>query len=316
MPSSILVTGGAGFIGHHLVRALLDQERKVVVLDNFSSSDASSLPDHPHLHLVEGDIRDTDTVDACLRQVDGVVHLAAMVSIQEAMENPSLAWDINVRASEYLLEAARQAGVKAFVFASSSAVYGDGGATPRRELDAVQPLSLYGAQKASIDALIQAYGHSFGMRAFALRFFNVFGPGQRAGGPYAALLAAYRELLRRGGPLTIFGDGTQSRDFVHVTDVVRGICLALNADAERSGAYNIGTGRPRTVQHVAELVAGMGSDIELQYLPPRPAEILHSCADCSHARARLGYEAVVDFEAGLRQLMLEQPSTVQPKVSL
>lgn len=302
MSSTTLVTGGAGFIGHHLVRSLLDSGRHVRVLDNFSSGDRTRLPASSRLDVVDADIRDHERVSAALRDCDSVVHLAAMVSVSEVQQAPSAAWSVNVSASESLLEASRQAGVRCFVFASSSAVYGDGDAAPRREVDALRPISLYGAQKAAFDTLLYAYAQSFGMATFALRLFNVYGSGQSANGPYAAVLAAFQRQLRDEGCLKIFGDGRQSRDFVHVDDVASMMVRCLDCSPDQSGAYNIGTGRAWTLRALAELVAGFAPGTSVEYLPPRLADIAHSSADISLARSVLGYEPQWNLVAGLPRL--------------
>lgn len=305
MTRRVLVTGGAGFIGHHLVRTLLARGYDVTVLDDFSSGRRDALPNAPGLRVVEGDVCDARAVIAALDGCDAVAHLAAMVSVPEVTERPGRAWEVNVRASLALWRQAEAAGLQRFVFASSSAVYGDGTGAACREDDGLAPRSLYGAQKAAVDEAIRSADASES-RGVALRLFNVFGPGQQPNGPYSSVITAFAERMREGAPLRIDGDGQQTRDFVHVSDVAEFFARALAPDFERGGAWNVGTGRAITIRALAESVHAIMGDSPLRVTesPERSGDIRHSYADITEASRVFGYVAEQTLEDGLRALLL------------
>ena len=227
-----LVTGGAGFIGSHIVRALLVQGAAVRVLDNFSSGKRENLEElinsesGDHLEVVEGDVRDVSSVADSVRGVEVIFHEAAFVSVPESMERPQDCFDVNITGTSILFESARKAGVRRAVIASSAAVYGDSDALPLKEETCLRPLSPYAVSKRVDEMFAQLYTSSFGLEVVALRYFNVYGPRQRPNSMYAAAVPIFIRRLRDGKPITIFGDGGQTRDLIFVGDVVRANLMA------------------------------------------------------------------------------------------
>lgn len=291
---SVLVTGGSGFIGGHIVEAL-SADNDVVVLDTVAS-------DHPDgVTAIQGDIRDEATVDAAVEGVDVVFHEAALVSVAESVERPTESHAINATGTLNVLEAARKHSARV-VIASSAAVYGDPEETPVDEGQRLEPTSPYGLDKVASDHYARMYEDLYGLDTVALRYFNVYGPGQ-TGGDYAGVITVFLRQARNGEPITVHGDGTQTRDFVHIDDVVRANLLAAETDAV-GRAYNVGTGKSVTIRELAELIRdAVGSDSEIVHTDPRPGDIQHSCADIGRARSALGYEPTIDLEAGLRTLV-------------
>ena len=293
---SVVVTGGAGFIGSNLVKSLCSEGYEVVVLDNFSYG--GRRVEGSKIRVVKGDIRDEGVVTTALRDVDYVIHLAAIVGVTEAREDPLGAFDVNVKGTLRLLEASRRLGVEKFVYASSVAVYGEPLYLPIDEAHPLNPKNVYGATKLAGEALVSAYGEEYGIPTVALRYFNVYGPNMRSG-PYAGVISRFMESGLRGEPLTIFGDGSQTRDFVYVEDVVRATLRALGEGIR--GVYNVGTGRSVTILELAELVMKVvGRKLKVIYGPPRPGDIKHSRADISKAIRELGWRPEIPLEEGLR----------------
>jgi UDP-glucose 4-epimerase len=291
---SALVTGGSGFIGGHIVETL-SADNDVAVLDTAAG-------DHPNgVTAIHGDIRDEATVDAAVEGVDVVFHEAALVSVAESVERPTESHGINATGTLNVLEAARKHDARV-VIASSAAVYGDPEETPVDEGQRLEPTSPYGLDKVASDHYARLYEDLYGLDTVALRYFNVYGPGQ-TGGDYAGVITVFLQQARNGEPITVHGDGTQTRDFVHIDDVVRANLLAAETDAV-GRAYNVGTGESVTIRELAELIRdAVGSDSEIVHTDPRPGDIQHSCADIGRARSALGYEPTVDLEAGLRTLV-------------
>ncbi|MEM0118879.1 MAG: SDR family NAD(P)-dependent oxidoreductase [Thermofilaceae archaeon] len=299
MQMKVLVTGGAGFIGSHLVRRLVQSGYEVVVFDNFSTGSSENLGElMGDIEVIEGDVRDREAVEAVAQQADGVVHLAALIDVAESLQKPFLYLDVNVRGTLNVLEAARRAGV--FVFASSAAVYGNPVRLPIDEEHPLQPLSPYGASKVAGEALVSAYAHIHGFRPVVLRLFNVYGPKQSKA--YAGVVVEFIKRIQRGEPPVIFGDGAQTRDLVFIDDVVEYFVRALALERVR-GVYNIGSGKPISVLELAEIVARVlgRPDLKPLHTAPRVGDIKHSFASIARAVRDFGYEASIPLEEGVRR---------------
>jgi len=298
-----LVTGGAGFIGSNLVRALLDEGRSVRVLDNFATGFRENLQEVAgDVDLVEGDIRDADTCRRACAGAEVVCHQAAIPSVPRSMEDPQGCFDANVVGTHNMLMAARDAGVRRFIFAASSSAYGAGEELPKRETMPVLPISPYAAAKAAGELLVATWHRAFGLETVSLRYFNVFGPRQDPTNQYAGVIAAFATRMLRGRRPIIFGDGAQSRDFTFVENVVRANLLAAEAPEVRGEIVNIGCGEATDlVRMVRDFNNLLGTDLEPIYEAPRPGDVKHSLADIAAARRLLGYEPQVFFADGLRQ---------------
>ncbi len=295
---TILVTGGAGFIGSHIVDALVDRN-DVRVLDSLSTGSQGNL--HPDARLIEGDIRDAETVDAAMEDVDIVFHKAAMVSVPASVEQPKTCHDVNGTATLNLLEAAR-ANDSRVVFASSAAIYGHPDKVPISEEAPKRPASPYGLEKLTADHYTRIYAERYGIETVPLRYFNVYGPRQ-TGGQYSGVISTFLDQARAGEPITVEGDGEQTRDFVHIDDVVQANLRAATTEATGT-SYNIGTGSNITIRELAETVQAVtGTDSEIVHVDPRPGDIEQSEADITKARQQLDYTPTVTLEDGLSQLV-------------
>lgn len=294
---TVLVTGGLGFVGSHLTDALtLDTE--VRILDNCSTGRRSRCPEGAT--LIEGDLRDPDLLEHATRGVDVIFHEAAVVSVEESVADPVGTNRTNLEAGLRLLEHARREDARVVV-ASSAAVYGDPGTDPIPEDHPTEPTSPYGLQKLALDGYARLYADLYGLETVALRYFNVYGPRQQ--GPYSGVVSAFLERAEANEPLEIEGDGEQTRDFVHVSDVVRANLLAATTD--RIGeAFNVGTGRRHSIRHLAEVIReATGTSAGIVHCEPRAGDIRHSVADVSKARRGLGFEPTVDLETGIEALV-------------
>lgn len=301
----VTVTGGAGFIGSHLVDALVERGAHVTVLDDLSTGFERNVEAHSgRIRLLKGDIRNGET---CARAVDGaraVFHLAARGSVPRSMADPLGTIDVNVRGTAAVFAACRDAAVPRVVYASSSSVYGDSAVLPKREGEEGRPLSPYALSKVMNEQLAEVFSRCYGMKLIGLRFFNVYGPRQDPDGPYAAVVPRFFAAVRKGLAPTIFGDGEQSRDFAFVSDVVRAILLAAGAPEAACGrAYNVAPGGRTTVNQLAAAVlAACGGGPEPEHVPARPGDVLHSSADPREAALALGFRAEVSLEEGIRMV--------------
>ncbi|SNZ16987.1 UDP-glucose 4-epimerase [Natronoarchaeum philippinense] len=294
---TVLVTGGAGFVGSHLVDALVD-ENEVRVLDDLSSGRPERVP--AGVELIEGDVRDADALGWAVSDADIVFHQAGLVSVDRSVTAPVESHETNVAATVKLLDLAREEGARV-VLASSCAIYGEPDSVPVAETDAKTPTSPYAADKLAIDHYARIYDDCYDVDVVPLRYFNVYGPRQ-AGGDYSGVVKAFLDQARAGEPITVHGDGEQTRDFVHVSDVVRANLAAATVD-ETGRAFNVGTGRSTSVRELAETVrSAVGSNSEIVHTEPRAADVRHSCADVTRARDGLGFEATVSLENGLATL--------------
>ncbi|MFC6975456.1 NAD-dependent epimerase/dehydratase family protein [Halomicroarcula sp. GCM10025709] len=294
----VLVTGGAGFIGSHIADAFLP-ENDVRILDDFSSGSRERCP--AGATVIEGDIRDRETIETAMDGVDLVFHEAAVVSVAQSVEDPETSHATNVDATLSILEAARRADARV-VFASSAAIYGAPESIPIAEDDRKEPSSPYGLEKLSGDHYCRLYHDLYGLETVPLRYFNVYGPGQ-TGGDYAGVINVFTDQARDGGPLTVDGDGEQYRDFVHIDDIVQANVLAATTDAT-GRAYNVGTGERTTIRELAEAIRDrIDPDADIVHTDPRPGDIRESRPDISRARDQLGYEPTVSLGDGLDDLL-------------
>jgi len=317
MSNICLVTGGGGFIGSHIVEGLLARGRNVRVLDNFSTGRRKNLSDfEDRIELIEGDIRDEETVSRAMSGVETVFHEAALASVPRSIEEPLEVNETNCTGTLKLLLAARQAGVRRFVSASSSSVYGDSAASSdvpspagpvgevraKRESDPCLPISLYGASKLAAEVYCRAAAAAFGLHTVSLRYFNVFGPRQNPRAKYAAVIPIFISRLLAGEEVTIHWDGEQTKDFTYVENVVSANILAAEGDAPPGGVFNIAGGGGISVNQLAGALGRIfGVEPKVVYAPRRPGDIKHSSADISAAEGELGYQVKIDFEEGLRR---------------
>lgn len=307
-----VVTGGAGFIGSHLVEALLAEGRPVRVVDNLSTGHRENLA---HLgeayEFVEGDLADFDAARRAVEGADVVFHQAAIPSVPRSVREPLESHASGPTATLNVLEAARRAGVRRVIFAASSSAYGDTDELPKHEAMPPNPLSPYAAGKLAGEHYVRVYARTMGLDGVSLRYFNVFGPRQDPSSPYSGVISLFARAMRAGRRPTIHGDGRQTRDFTYVANVVRANLLAMRAGRPLGGAvYNVGTGRRISLLELVEAINRvLGTALEPEFGPPRPGDVRDSQASLGRIRADLGYEVAVDFEDGLgRTLAVEQPS--------
>ncbi len=288
---TVLVTGGAGFIGSYVVEALVRCEMTVRVLDNFSTATGAHLARvRDAIEIIEGDIRDSGIVATAIQGVDAVVHLAAITGVQRSIADPRLTHEVNVTGTLNILVAARAEGVERVVMASSAAVYGNPHIVPIPETALLAPLSPYGASKVAMEQYGAVFTAVYGLSVICLRYFNVYGPRQTPKSDYAAVIPAFLERMQRGEPPVIYGDGYQSRDFIHVTDVAEATCTALVAPNDIAGAFNVGTGHGTTLSGlVAALNHHLGSSLIPVFAPPKTGDIRDSVADVSRIKHVLSW---------------------------
>lgn len=305
--SEILVTGGAGFIGSHIVDRLLDEGFKVRVLDNLSTGEIKNLAQHQNkksFQFIEGDIRNFDLVKKTVKGVDAVFHEAALVSVTRSVENPLLSKEINVTGTVNLLKACVDAHVKRFVYASSCAVYGDTETLPNHENLAPKPLSPYAVDKLAAENYAKVFHNVYGLETASLRYFNVYGPRQKHG-PYSGVISIFINRLLKNKPPIIYGDGEQTRDFINVKDVVEANMFALSKRKAVGEVFNISTGEATTINKLTETIQKIMDKTSLKpvHAEPRPGDIKHSYGDISKARRNLEYEPKVQLEKGLSELV-------------
>ena len=298
---NILVTGGAGFIGSHTVDAALAAGHTVRVLDDLSTGTAANLPDSAE--LLTGAVTDPAVAEQALQGCDAVIHLAALVSVPQSLQEPANTYHVNTTGTVGLLEAARQAGVRRAVLASTCAVYGD---LPGRKSEdsLVQPLVPYAASKRMAEQWLQLYAVAYGMETVVLRYFNVYGPRQRADSPYSGVIARWCDAAIAGERCRIFGDGNQTRDFVSVHDVARANLLAATGGAFAWGEiYQVATGQSTTLNGVLDALASVSPQpLQRSYEAPRTGDIVHSSGS-SDKLQRLGWRPTVPLADGLAELV-------------
>ena len=300
--SIYLVTGGAGFIGSHLVEELLARGQTVRVLDNFATGKLENLAAvSQDVEIITGDIRDPAIVRRAVQGVDYVLHQAALASVQRSVTDPVTVHEVNVTGTLQVLIAARDAGVQRVVFAGSSSVYGDSPTLPKVETLAPQTLSPYAASKLAAEAYCRAFTQVYGLPTVSLRYFNVFGPRQDPFSPYSGVIALFAMAVLQGRRPVIFGDGQQSRDFTYVRNVVEANLLACQADTAQGAVINIACGEQTTLLDLLRGITHILEEpIEPEFADPRSGDVRHSLADITRARELLGYEVLVPFDEGLR----------------
>ncbi len=298
-----LVTGGAGFVGSHLVEALLQRGNVVRVLDNFSTGDPENLERVRHdIEVLEGDLADAESVRRAVRGVEVVFHQAALASVPRSVADPLATHTACVTGTLQLLQGAREAGVRRVVYAASSSAYGASTKLPKSETDPTLPLSPYAAAKLAGEHYCAAFSEVYGLETVRLRYFNIYGPRQSPDSPYAAVIPLFVRAMMAGRSPFINGDGQQSRDFTFVDDAVQANLLAAEAPGISGKVYNIACGRRTSLlELVAKINAILGTNVLPSYRDPRPGDVRHSQADISRAQAELGYRPRVDIDAGLRR---------------
>ncbi len=301
----VLVTGGAGFIGSHLVERLVAEGHETVVLDDLSAGRRENLAAvADRVRLMVGDVRDAAWVERCVQGCARVFHLAAAVSVPHSVAHPEETHEINLRGTLHVLLAARAAGVRRVVFASSAAVYGSEPPLPTREDLPPAPISPYGVEKAAGELYMGLFHRLYGVETVTLRFFNVYGPRQDPRSSYSGVVSRFADAAATGTAVTVFGDGAQTRDFVFVEDVARALTLAGEHPTAPGRTYNIGTGRESSLVRLLDVLEEVaGCRIVRRSAPPRIGDPRASCADVSRAREDLGFAASTDLGEGLRRLL-------------
>ena len=299
--SHALVTGGAGFIGSHLVDTLVANGCRVTVLDNLSTGHRRNI-DHlgDRIDFVEGDIRDAGLLNQVVKGCEVVFHQAAVVSVSQTVLDPSHSCEVNDLGTVRVLDAARQNGVRRVVMASSSAVYGDDPRMPKTEEMIPKPLSPYAVQKLNGEVYASVFGGLYGLETVCLRYFNVFGPRQDPSSPYSGVISIFMNRATAGEAPTIYGDGGQSRDFIYVMDVVRANMLAATEAAAAGQVFNVGTGAFIRILDLWDLIGEL-SDVKIDpvFNPPRAGDIRESVSDIGRIRQSLGFSPQVEFRQGL-----------------
>ena len=301
MSRRVLVTGGAGFIGSNLVHALLERGETVRVLDNFATGNRANLDGlEDDVEVIEGELRSYERVHNAVRGVEVVFHQGALPSVPRSVQDPLTTSAVTIEGTLNVLLAARDESVRRVVYASSSSVYGNGGTLPRTETQQPDPISPYAVAKLAAERYCVSFSRVYGLEAVALRYFNVFGPRQNPHSQYAAVVPLFFSIIQDGRPVPIHGDGSQSRDFTYVANVVEANVLAADAHDAAGAVLNVATGRQASVNELADGIgAALGKPVEKEYQPLRTGDVRDSWADVSAARRVLGYETRVGLEEGL-----------------
>lgn len=312
-----LVTGAAGFIGSNLVESLLALDQTVIGLDNFATGHRHNLEQVQsavgaerwrHFRMIEGDIRDRSACSAAVADVEFVLHQAALGSVPRSLQEPLASHDVNVTGFINMLDAARSAGIRRFIYAASSSTYGDEPNLPKREHRIGAPLSPYAGTKLVDEIYASVYARSYGFCSIGLRYFNVFGPRQDPNGAYAAVIPKWTQAMIAGEPVSIFGDGSTSRDFCYVANAVQAnLAAALAPDQAQDQVYNVAVGERTSLRQLFNLLRDGLTEYQVHYRGDprfqdfRPGDVLHSEADISKAQAHLGYQPTHSVEEGLSE---------------
>lgn len=297
----ILVTGGAGFIGSHLVDALIDEGHDIIVLDNLSTGKKEQINEKAKFHNV--DIRNYESIKSLFSGVDYVFHLAAQARIQPSIANPKETFENNVTGTLNVLLASKESKVKKVIYSASSSAYGDQPIIPLKEDMETRPKTPYSLSKIIGEQLCKLFYKLYGLNTLSLRYFNVYGPRQpsnKIASPYATVIGIFLHQKKEGGKLTIISDGEQRRDFTYVSDVVNANILAMNSKAGNGEIINIGTGKNYSINEIAFLVTGKDYKKHVQYLSERPGEVDKTLADISKAKKLLAWEPKIDITEGLK----------------
>jgi UDP-glucose 4-epimerase len=301
----ILVTGGAGFIGSHLVKELLNRNYQVVVFDNLSTGRMENLAeviDHSEFTFIRGDICDKESLKLAMQKTSSVIHLAALIDVSASVKDPFQTHLINVTGTLNTLQEAAKAKVEKFIFASSTAIYGDVKTLPITEETPSKPISPYAASKSAAESYLTAYNFCYNLETVALRFFNVYGP-KNENSPYSGVITTFIKQVSQNQPLTIEGDGEQTRDFIHVKDVARALSVALEIPKIGGEAFNICTGSPTSINLLAKTITEIaGQPLKTHQVQPRTGDIRYSYGDPKKAEERLHFKAKLSLKDGLTTL--------------
>lgn len=304
--NKILVTGGAGFIGSNLIPLLLEKGYTVSVFDNLYSGKMENLEKvqkHPQFRFVGGDIRDRATLHNALAGIDAIVHLAALIDVTASVEDPALTHEVNVTGTLNVLQEATKNNVKKIIFASSTAVYGDTKTLPVKEENPLHPISPYAASKAASEAYLHAFNKCYGIDTVALRFFNVYGP-KNQNSPYSGVITKFLQKALKNETLNVEGDGEQTRDFIHVTDIAKALTLALEAENVGGEVFNVCTGKPTSVNNLIDtLKTETKQKLQVNHGPARVGDIRHSYGDPTKATNKLGFKSKITLAKGLKTLI-------------
>ncbi len=303
----ILLTGGAGFIGHHIAQKLLDLGAQVIILDNLSSGERkkvdSLLGTYAHCTFIEGDICNLDTCLALTKQIDFVIHHAAIASVSIGETNPDLLNRVNVLGTYNLFYAACINSVQKVIYASSAAVYGDSPTPIKEEKQVPTPISLYGLSKYINEQQAHLLAQQFATHFIGLRYFNVYGPGQNPKSDYSGVISIFIDKALAKEPITIFGDGNATRDFIYVEDIVAANLRSLEATTEKKAiVYNIASGTSNTINYLAAQIQTLYAAVPVQYAPKRIGDIMHSQADIHVAEHELDFNASITLSEGLAKM--------------
>jgi len=299
----VLVTGGAGFIGCNLVRRFIKEKAQVRVFDNFSTGKRQNLSDvYDAIELVEGDLRDFALVLEATQNIDIIFHEAALPSVIRSVKAPNTTNDVNITGTLNLLEAARVNNVRRVVYASSSSIYGDSLVLPKKEDMTPDPLSPYAVSKITGEHYMKVFHRLYGIETVILRYFNVYGPFQDPTSEYSGVIAKFITAFLNNRPITVHGDGEQSRDFTYVDDVVEANILAVDADVS-GDVFNVACGTRNTLNQMIEILKSIFNkeEYKITYTEARPGDVKHSQAEVSKIKEKLNFKAVTSFEKGLRK---------------
>jgi nucleoside-diphosphate-sugar epimerase len=309
----VLVTGGGGFIGSHLAERLLERGDEVRVLDSFATGRRENLAHLPDAEVVEGDVQSYERAHHAVRGCDAVLHQAALPSVPRSIQDPLTTNAVNVTGTLNVLLAARDAGVRRVVYASSSSVYGSNEELPKREDQPVAPISPYAVSKLAGEGFCRSFTTIYGLECVSLRYFNVFGPRQDPQSQYAAVIPKFIAAALEGRAPVVFGDGEQSRDFTFIDNVVEANLLALDSDAGAGQVFNLACGERVSLNDVLRTLSEVaGIELEADYQDPRPGEVRHSQADVGRAREAFGYTASIGFAEGLRRTFEHTAAVAAP----